>query len=778
MVYICKNNLCTGCSACYAKCPKGAIKMQKDKEGFLQPVIDHDLCINCELCKKVCPINNPYFNNYKKPQTYAVMANDEIRKVSSSGGAFTVLAQHILNQNGLVCAAGYDENMKVCHQIIEKEDDLTKLRGSKYVQSEIGESYKNIKLYLSQGNKVLFIGTPCQVAGLKNFLDKKYENLLTADLICHGVPSPSLFEKYLKEEFNGEKVLNVNFRDKKEGWGGEYILTTTTINGKYSKKDSQDSYLSAFFANISLRKSCYKCKYTRFPRMGDFTIADCWGAKSDINDKKGTSALFINNPKAEEIFNILRNNFKLAKEIPFEFQSRIQIPLRYPAPIHPARTDFYEDLDKMTLKESLKKNICSDKNVALLNYHWENVNFGALLTSFALNRFLNNVGYNAQNINYIPHFPWITEEEPNKYFDDFRTKYLPMTKEYTETYQLFELNDYFKHFIVGSDQVWRYAFIKDDLDAFFFNFTSTDKNLISAAASFGTQDVEKHTGNANNLYQLYLSVFDSVSIREQSGIDYCKNIGIEATCIIDPVFMLDKQEWDKIIDSDKEDKTKNNVVFYTINETLEKEFIEYIKQNKKLLNANRIKNVTFKTSVEEWLYQIKNCDYFITDSFHGVCFAIIFNKPFVCVNKNTITSTRMKYLLDLLGIKNRLYNNFEEVNLEKLLLDRIDYQKANEKLNELSSFSRNWLLNAIAKKDINSERKQALRKEIQENKYLSAKKNIFKYWLKYNKYKIRFLLSGKKKERLKAKLENNRAMYKKCKTTIKTYEKTFRRKNA
>lgn len=766
---ICDKNLCTGCSACSQACPKNAINMNTNEEGFLYPEIDNNLCTDCKLCKKTCPINNYNFNN-KYPKAYAIMAIDEVRKVSSSGGAFSVFAEYILNEGGVVCGAAFDENMVVKHQIIDKKENLQSLRGSKYVQSNLEDSYKSIKNYLDTNKKVFFVGTPCQVAGLKNFLNKNYNNLLTADLICHGVPSPLVLKKYIEEEFNGEKVLNINFRDKKDGWGGAYVTTTSTTTGIYSKKDYEDTYLTAFFANISLRESCYNCQYTKLPRVGDITLADCWGASSDIDDKKGTSTLFINNQNGENVFEKIKTNFKLVKNIPYENQVKIQPHLRMPASQHPSRKEFMEDLNRMSLKENLEKNLCTDKNIALLNYHWENVNFGALLTAFALNRFLNIKGYNAQNINYIPHFPWIKEEEPNEFFDEFRRKYLPMTKEYLNIENLKELNESFKHFIVGSDQVWRYEFIKDDLKAFFFDFALNDKNLISCAASFGTENIEQECKENNEVFKSYLQTFNSISIREESGIEYCKKNNINATCIIDPVFFITKDEWINIINSNNTEKTPNDAVFYTIDETFEPEIVNSINQNKTKLGIESIKNITFNTSVENWLYQIKNCKYFITDSFHGICFAIIFNKQFICVNKNLKTSTRMLHLLNTLNIKNRLYSSFEDVDIESILKEPINYEYVNKKLGELSKKSSDWLLNAIENPTKNSN-KQQIRETILKLQYKTAKNKLLKSWIKYIEYKIKVKVFKSKRQKTLLKYENKRNTYKKYKSIIKEFKK-------
>ncbi len=271
---ICDKDLCTGCGTCYNACPCNAILMVADKEGFLYPIIDEVKCSNCGVCKEICPILATERNlNSPNPECFAFSACDELRAESASGGAFPAIAEVILNEGGYVCGAAFDENMTVRHTIINNKDDLQKLKNSKYVQSDVGQCYAEIKILLNSDKKVLFSGTPCQVAGLQSFLSQNYENLFTIDLICHGTPSDKVFKKYLEEKtIDGEKVLNVNFRDKINGWSN-YLTTTTTT----TVPALTDSYMKAFLANLSLRKSCGNCKFNSLPRSGDLTIGDFWG---------------------------------------------------------------------------------------------------------------------------------------------------------------------------------------------------------------------------------------------------------------------------------------------------------------------------------------------------------------------------------------------------------------------------------------------------------------------------------------------------------------------
>lgn len=766
MFNICNKKNCTGCSACYSICPKNAITMEENEEGFVYPVIDTSLCVDCGLCQKVCPSLNYNFSNDKNPKCYAAMAKDEIRAISSSGGAFTVFANYILSNNGVICGAGYDENMNVEHIIIDNINDLKKLNGSKYVQSNINDCYKKIKEYLLKGRFVLFSGCPCQVTGLTNYLGKLYDNLLTLDLICHGVPSPLLFKKYLKEEYPNEKIIDINFRSKINGWNKGYnTIYTRTSKQEYINKDFEDIYFSAFGCNMSLRKSCYNCKYTKLPRTGDITIADFWGITKDCDDKKGTSLLLINNNNGFKYFNFIKKEFKLLKEKSVKLPINAQPNLRMPSREHPARDDFFRDLNNMSLKEAFKKNICSNKNIAILNFDWEQVNFGAVLTAFALNSYLNNNGYNARNIDYIPHFPWIEEEEENINFKLFKQKYIPNTIECKNLESLKLLNAYFKHFIVGSDQVWRYDFIKKDLDVYFLNFTNPDKNLISCAASFGS-DININMSNIpHDLFKQYLSNFNTVTVREQNGLEYCNSLGINAIQVLDPVFLLSNEEWNNIINNSNNLTSTNDIVFYTINPNFKDEILDYIINNKTILNYNTYKNITYKISIENWLYQIKNSKLFITDSFHGVCFAIIFNKQFICINKNETAIIRIKNLLQKLSIKNRLFNSFSDIDIEQILNTQINYNIVNKNIANLTYQMQTILFNAIKYPHNNQEKKQSIKNKIFNIQLRIAKKYICNHYLKYIIYKIKYKIY--KKTKYKVKMNNFYILYKTHKNIIK-----------
>lgn len=349
--------LCTGCGACKHICPVNAIQMEEDEEGFAFPRINENLCIHCDLCKKTCPTNKESKTKSMDqfPKVYAVRnKNKEVLKFSSSGGVFPILADFVINNNGCVAGCIFDENLKPIHVIVNDMKYLKKFQGSKYVQSDMGEIFPQIKQILENDILLLFTGTPCQVAGLKAYLGKEYENLITADLVCHGVPSYWVFQKYLnflKKTKRGE-ISTYRFRDKaKNGWGsdGSYYLIKENKIYKKELYPERDYYYYLFEVNNSiLRESCYQCNYTSIKREGDFTMADFWRIQEfhpEFYSKEGVSMLMVNTEKAEKIFRMISSNMEYI-----------------PSTIENARNAL-SNLRKSSSRPSIRDTIYSDINV-------------------------------------------------------------------------------------------------------------------------------------------------------------------------------------------------------------------------------------------------------------------------------------------------------------------------------------------------------------------------------------------------------------------------------
>ena len=366
MINIQRKEDCCGCSACAQCCPTQCIKMEADKEGFLYPKVDSEKCINCNLCTKICPVINP--QNIRTPiESFgAYIIDKEIRLQSSSGSIFSIIAKKIIDEEGIIFGATYNNEWEVVHRYINNAEELPLLRGSKYVQSNIGECFKLAKSFLQRNLKVLFSGTPCQIAGLKHYLKKDYPNLITVDFICHGVPSPLIWKLYLQETlqtYNKKAketatIKSINFRDKCEGWK-DFHFTINLNNGRaLSYQPWNNLYMRAFLCNLILRPSCYHCPSKSGKSGSDITIADFWQVENllpNYNDNQGVNAVLINTTKGKELFSKL----SCVKEI-VNYKDIIMYNKSYykDYPIHPDREKFFTNLDS-------NKSICKQLNKTL-----------------------------------------------------------------------------------------------------------------------------------------------------------------------------------------------------------------------------------------------------------------------------------------------------------------------------------------------------------------------------------------------------------------------------
>lgn len=380
MIHIVDKQQCCGCGACVQRCPRQCITLCEDSEGFLYPKADSSTCINCGLCEKVCPVLHP--GNCRTPlHVYAAKnKNEGIRMMSSSGGIFTLLAEQVISEGGVVFGARFDEYWEVRHDYVETVEALAAFRGSKYVQSRIENTYAQAEQFLKQGRKVLFSGTPCQIAGLNGFLRKEYENLLTVDVVCHGVPSPKVWRMYLDELIARKGVgkntalspslhrknfiRNIKFRSKSTGWKRSSFALTfvgATADGEenpvlLSSIFSENLYIKAFLADLILRPSCYKCVAKQGRSRSDLTIADYWGIHllaPDFDDDKGTSLLLINTEKGHKACSLERIEYL---ETSLKEAQRYNGGFNSVTKIHPKRAFFYNMLEqKCNVIESMEK---------------------------------------------------------------------------------------------------------------------------------------------------------------------------------------------------------------------------------------------------------------------------------------------------------------------------------------------------------------------------------------------------------------------------------------
>lgn len=361
---------CCGCSACVEKCPKHCIKLKEDREGFLYPVVDKTVCIDCGLCEKVClMLSSTVFRPPLK--VYASVNTDaKIRQASSSGGIFTLLAGKVIAGGGVVFGACFDEAWEVQMAFAENMEGISSFRGSKYLQARVEYTYKETENFLKQGRQVLYSGTPCQIAGLKKFLRHDYDNLLAVDFVCHGVPSPKVWRKYLSgilaRQGNGKNTVlshsknqnqtieNIEFRSKSTGWKKySFALTLSKAEATGEKNTvllssvfSENVYMRAFLSNLILRPSCHSCPSKEGKSGSDITIADFWGIENcmpDMDDDKGTGLVLINSRKGMSFFP--QDGVKV-KECTYDEAFACNPSLKYAASPHPRRTKFFALLDK------------------------------------------------------------------------------------------------------------------------------------------------------------------------------------------------------------------------------------------------------------------------------------------------------------------------------------------------------------------------------------------------------------------------------------------------
>lgn len=735
---------CTGCGACYNKCPNNSVKMISDKNGFIVPKINKKTCISCGQCMNVCPVLNPVYNNNPSPECRAVMADDEMRMKSSSGGVFGTAAEYVLDNGGVVCGVAYGDKFLTEHILIDNKNDLHKIQGSKYVQSDTKDIYKKVKKELESGKNVLFSGCPCQVAGLNSYLGRNYENLITLDIVCHGVPSPKAFEKYINDEYGNKGLEKIDFRDKSVyGWSSSVNMTFND-GSVYRDSHEKDPYYKVFLSNISVRSSCGNCKFSRLPRQGDLTVGDFWGISAynrEFNDKKGTSVVLVNNGKGADFMEKIKGKFKLDEKLPIDVAIRANRPIAHSFKPHHARKRFFNDIELKPFRQHAVECAENRYDVAIAGL-WYGLNYGSVLTYYALYRVVNQLGYSALLL-AKPKYLWTDRYESRETIaGQFIYKRCNVSSIKESPQEWSEINKFCDSFIVGSDVVWNYEICgKDSGNFFFLDFVNNSKKKIAYASSFGS-------GFNGPRYALlsarnYLREFDAVAVREDDAVKVCKNkFGVDADKVLDPVFLCDISYYDEAADSVAAPDKHPYMAAYILGPgPVKKSFLNAVKKSTGLPqyimpNPNVSVDESSRKlglpmvdtpSVEQWLCSIKNCEFFVGDSFHGLCFAIIFKRNFVIiVRKNLESICRFETLLDICGLSERLIKLDNTVEKSKGAIDKIqelvnkpiDYETVFKRLQKHKDRSLQWLKNALdTPKDKGFADTEKIADEVSELKY-------------------------------------------------------------
>lgn len=701
---------CTGCGACYNKCPVNAIVMEYDDEGFLFPRVTED-CVHCGLCESVCPALHP-LEHHPTPAAYAVWAEDEIRLKSSSGGMFTLLANYVLDQGGVVCGAAYTNDFRsVKHQWAENTDALAPLRGSKYVQSDTGLTYREAEQYLKRGFAVLYTGCPCQIAGLYRYLGREYERLYTADLVCHGANSVTAYQSFIDEFSEGKEIAKVDFRDKTF-----YQWATPTVvyfkDGSVKKRSYHESdWYKGFLGGIINRKNCSECPYACAERVADITLADCWHvSKIDprLDDCKGTSLVLVNSEKGKALFDMVSPYMKLSREIPLEVIRKYNGQLNSPAPQHPSRKYFFAHLPTDGYHKSLWYGRGMRFDVGLVGW-WFASNYGSSLTYYALGTVLEKMG---KQILMIPvakkdGTPWDIECRRSI---DFLSKYFRIGRERGFD-KMSEFNGFCDSFMLGSDQMWNGSTVNLVGYSFFLDFVDRNKKKIAFSTSFGRDDFVA-TEEICDVAKDYLNRFDAISVREQSGVDVCKHrFGIDATHIMDPVFLCSADDYDRVAQDIHDPIPERYLLCYILDPTPEKEQLAQSiarHENLEIITVLGLKEHGYaknrwhtgtllpKIDVAQFVYHIKHCSYLLTDSHHGTCFGIIYQKPYVAIANESRGIARFETVGRILGLENRIFLNAADAVNASSIYDPIPYNAVMERIQTENKRATEWLVDALA----------------------------------------------------------------------------------
>lgn len=740
---------CVGCGLCAEVCPVQAINMRLNLKGYITPEIDTQRCINCGLCAKKCVVGNSALSDLTKNEESESFAawhtSADILKRSSSGGVFSALSEWVLSQKGCIFGVKWKDKYTAVFGMAENLQELAELRGSKYIQAFTDNAYQKVKAQLRTGRVVLFTGTPCQVHALNQFLGKKYNNLITVDIVCHGVPSHHAFRLYV-DEFeaeSGKTLTKVNFRDKIISWN-QFSMARHTSDGETSHVyHRSDDYMRLYLSNKILNDTCYVCPFRKHGRQGDITLGDFWGVGRYFPNwqvRLGRSVVLANNRKGMNLLEKLKETQQL-NLVPITREMAVQgYTIRFDE-----NTDIEKPADRETwlfklgqadrlssiTSEALGHRHLSavtygDKNVALFGF-WYGYNYGAQLTSLALYRQLEELGWKPTLI-AVPNI----RDWENRFLRSMGVRFTQQLETYED---YLELNKHFSSFVIGSDQLWRYQYASRLGHLYYLNFAAAGKRRIAYGTSLGTnpcQSTEEYRKEASYL----LRFFAAVSSREREGVEVLKKqYRTDAEYVLDPVFLCDTGNYRAWAERSTRKLPEQDYVCSYIMDPDDgslQNLITYISQREKagtinMLDATGFENVRKSLtldniienlSTEDWLFYIIHCKHFITNSFHGMCFALMFNKPFTVVGNELRGNSRFTSTLNEFGMGEYLLLSPQDINrVEKL--PPIDWEAVNAKLDAERKRSVAWLRNAM-EKPLNSEMQES--EEMYQRYYILSNK--------------------------------------------------------
>ena len=709
-----KDEKCCGCGACIAACPTNALTLTASEYDLhLRPAIDYSKCIDCGKCVKICPAECEKKQEEFQPVGYAAVAEDNVRVKSASGGMFYLLAKWFISKKGYVAGAAYGPDMRVVHILTSDMDGVEKIRGSKYVQSDASGVYREVREALERGKRVLFSGTPCQVAGLKNYLGRDYLKLVCVDILCHGVPAPGILRQYLTDNFDINHVKDVIFRNKLHRNGHPGSLTVVLDDGReFYSEYFDNSYYDAFLGNLTERESCSDCKYCEFPRVGDISIGDFWGAKTvdtKIDYEHGCSVIIANSSKGKKYVQRIMGEIKTAEEYPTETLMSWNRNKRELS-LHSGHRELVPMISKLgSLRNAVDALLSKKYDVGVFGVTM-NPNFGGLITYWALYEAIKQMGFRTVLIARPINSP---DSKDVTHSTEFFKKHCDTTEQ-LEASKLGTLNSRIDRFVLGSDQVWNYNLFRCWEESLYLDFVDEKRIKIAYGASFGHGEhmlPGERVGQVSKCFKH----FDHIGVREAEGVEILKNnYGVSSKHVMDPVFLVDTEKYKQLSEYSGIDTSDKYVGTYIIEPNAYKlEVIKKITDRLGISNLNvtdgnrtcfkrksqwfrdRDMHIASDATIYDWLKVIINSDFVVTDSYHATCFCIMFGKPFILLQERWALS-RIESIMNLFSLHNRWLQikNIDDFSInEEWFLPLSDISTT---LEDKVEESRDWLRSALS----------------------------------------------------------------------------------
>ena len=691
--------LCIGCGLCELNCPKGAIALVENEYGFKKAHVDCSLCIDCGSCLSSCPVYKVSVST-GIPDTYVYSGDDEIRKHSSSGGVFGTIAAKILEEDGFVCGAAWKDKLHVEHLIIDDLSRLPELQMSKYIRSDIRQAMLQIKERIRKGQRGLFAGCPCQVAAMKGYLDTLADYVYFIDLVCSEAPSSWFFEKYFHENIDVDTVESISFRDKADGWRPDTLMIHYT-NHESEIRHMEDISQQAFHSRMMMDYGCEHCNYVNTLRIGDISIGDAWGIPEknrDFDDRRGTSIVLVNSSRGAELIKILENNHKFFERIPFEwtFKNRT-VDCIHP---HERRDRFYREILTQDFNKAFINSKSEIYDIGLVG-NWSYPNYGSELTYFALYHTLKDLGYTVLFIEWHENSPW----KPygcTQLFDIEPYENDEIARPAKNRFEMIHYNERCRMFLQGSDQLLNPDLFRAFGGNAILDWVNPEKKKIGYAISIGSTNVQYDEFDRSEI-SYHLQKFDAISVREESAVWQMKDLfHVEAKWVLDPVFLCNRERYIELSRGCMT-KRKKGIFAYIldlndeIQEKLQEAARELGEEICMITDAAKCVDLNDRNviSVEQWLFNLIHCKYFIADSFHGISFGIIFHKKFAAIKNEKRGGTRFDSILGLLGLKDRMLNYEDIYKAGDVLKKDIDYERIDTVIEKKKKDSFDWLVSAL-----------------------------------------------------------------------------------